>query len=153
MIRTAIAIGVLLGMSGCESECQPVPDGTYHDAAGNNYTVQDGVPIGFQGWVCAPGDACGTLECSNNDQTFTVTYGPAMSVTVAPLSCDIPPTDSTGYQDCGGVTKGGYYCVAACGYLPPDGSPGALVAPGCVVQIGTTTPATALCVASCGECQ
>jgi hypothetical protein len=70
-----------------------------------------------------------------------------------PASCDIPDTYVTAYEDCGGPTKDGFYCVATCGELPPDGGLGSLVAPGCLVEIGTSTPKTAICVSSCGECR
>lgn len=62
--------------------------------------------------------------------------------------CRVPPGWDIGYQDCG--TPG---CVAGCGVLPQDGSPGHLLSVGCTVQIGTSQMASAVCVASCADCR
>lgn len=62
--------------------------------------------------------------------------------------CDIIPGDTIGYQQCSANLS----CVASCGVLPPDGSPGHLLPAGCHVQIGASTIVDARCVATCGEC-
>jgi hypothetical protein len=67
-------------------------------------------------------------------------------------NCDIPATSNVGSQDCGGVTSDGHRCVTLCGELPQDGSPGHLLAIGCLIP-QAETPALAVCVASCSECQ
>jgi len=63
-------------------------------------------------------------------------------------TCDIPQDATIGYMDCG--VSG---CVAGCGVLPPDGSPGWQLPPGCFVDIGTSATVHSLCVTSCGECR
>lgn len=75
------------------------------------------------------------------------------STDAAPPSCPIANTDVLAYQDCGGATKDGYRCITTCGRLPDDGGAGTLLTPECTAPIGTSTPVTGLCVASCGECR
>ena len=61
-------------------------------------------------------------------------------------SCDVPATSVVEYQDCSPT------CVAQCGQLPDDGSPGTLLPVGCTVSIGTSQPRTAMCVRTCADC-
>lgn len=68
-------------------------------------------------------------------------------------SCAVAPTDVVGYQDCGVTLADGTSCVAMCGRLPADGSPGTSLSPGCQIQIGTSAPRVGSCVADCSECK
>lgn len=70
----------------------------------------------------------------------------------APKACEVANTDVVAYQDCKTTTAEGFACVENCGRLPADGGLGTLLGNGCTVQIGTSTPVTGLCVASCEDC-
>ena len=87
-------------------------------------------------WI---GLAVGLLGCGSSDVGTS-------------LTCNVAPTDNVAYQDCNGLKKNGIYCVSDCGRLPQDGGAGTLLSPGCMVQIGTSSPLTAVCVDSCSEC-
>lgn len=166
MIRTAIAIGILVGMvAGCGDNetspgCQPVPDGYYVSQDGTGYTFQNGFPVGFQNWSCTE-SSCGSYTCSNAGQTVTIeisyTDG-TVNLTISGVherlrdACRVPTTSNTSYGDCHSKMADGTECVTSCGQLPQDGTPGTTLAVGCRVQIGTSMPAIGTCVNSCSEC-
>lgn len=67
-------------------------------------------------------------------------------------SCYVPSTSVISYGDCNVTLSDGTACVTFCGQLPDDGTLGTLLPVGCQVQIGTSTPRTGTCVASCSDC-
>ena len=86
-----------------------------------------------------------TVGCFAADGTFTAQ--PVGPVTSTQDDCYVAPDWNIGYQDCGVAT-----CVANCGVLPQDGSIGHTLPVGCSVSIGTSTPRTAVCRATCADC-
>jgi len=70
----------------------------------------------------------------------------------SPDACSVPPSWVSSSGTCKGLYRDDYQCVTECGELPPDGGLGVLLPVGCLLQIGTSTYETALCVSSCSEC-
>lgn len=67
-------------------------------------------------------------------------------------TCAVPPTSVVSFGDCHKKMSDETECVTYCGQLPGDGSAGTTLPAGCQVQIGTSTPETGTCVASCSDC-
>lgn len=107
-------------------------------------SVMIGIVVGLL-WGC--GGSLPGQDASGGDA------GADLGVEAGPPACAVAPTDNVAYQDCGGSKLGGLRCVATCGRLPQDGGLGTLLGSGCTVQIGTSTPETAICVPSCSACQ
>ena len=88
-------------------------------------------------WAMALGVLAGLMGCEGTGVDYGRDADP----------CAVPPGNSVSYEQCDST-----YCVAVCGVLPGDGSPGHRIPDGCLVSIGTSYIHTVTCVETCQEC-
>jgi hypothetical protein len=145
-MRTAIAIGLFIGMIGCGSADQAtgVDAGTDAQATADaNADVTRAGPDNCT-WVFTYNSATGmttsTNVCSDGGQAIADAN-----------ACATESTDIIGFGDCKATLSDGTECVTNCGRLPEDGGV-VILPPGCQINISGTTREIGTCVASCADC-